>query len=103
MCHFDFPFLITSDVGFFVSWHMNLHGLFNAKAILVEEKQWYYLTHIWISKGVHAFLKIISLKMNVIAWLEFELTFFLSAVHHFSYYVMGTLFIRFYSRPCLDR
>ena len=23
--------------GFFVLWHINLHGLFNAKAILVEE------------------------------------------------------------------
>ena len=29
--------------GFLVWWHINLHGLFNAKAIFVEEQQWYYL------------------------------------------------------------
>ena len=26
---------------------MAYHGLFNSKAILVEQKQWYYLTHSW--------------------------------------------------------
>ena len=25
--------------------HINLNGLFNGKAILVEKQQWYYLTH----------------------------------------------------------
>ena len=30
----------------FVWWHMNFHWLFNAKAILEEEQQWYYSTHI---------------------------------------------------------
>ena len=46
-------------------------GLFNAKYILPEE-QLYYLTHSWEDKGVHTFPKGICLKMNVIAWLEFE-------------------------------
>ena len=36
---------------------VNLCGLFNAKAILVEEQQWYYLTHSWRDKEVHAFPK----------------------------------------------
>ena len=30
---------------FFVQWHIKLHGLFSAKAILVEEHDWYYFTH----------------------------------------------------------
>ena len=29
--------------------------LFNAKAILLEEQLWYYLTHSWEDKGVHTF------------------------------------------------
>ena len=32
---------------FLVSWHINLRGLFNAKAILVEEQELYYLIHSW--------------------------------------------------------
>ena len=34
---------------FFVSWHVNLHGLFNIKAILIEEQQ--------SDKGFHTFPK----------------------------------------------
>ena len=45
--------------------------LFNAKAILLEEQQWYYLTHSWEDKGVHTFLKSICLRVNVIARLSF--------------------------------
>ena len=41
--------------GFFVYWRIKLRGLFNAKDILEEEKQWYYLTYSWRDKGVHAF------------------------------------------------
>ena len=40
--------------GFFVLWHINLHGLFNTNAILVEQL-WYYLTHNWENKGIHIF------------------------------------------------
>ena len=40
--------------------HINLRGLLNAKTILEEEKQWYYLNQ------VHAFPKSISQKVNVI-------------------------------------
>ena len=53
----------------------------NAKVILVEEQFCYFLTHSWEDKGVHIFPKDISKKkMNVIARLEFELTYFEAAV-----------------------
>ena len=39
---------------------------------------------------VHAFYKDISLKMNIIAQLEFELACFKVAVRHFNYYTMGS-------------
>ena len=42
-------------------------------AILLEEHL-YYLTDTRINNKVHAFSKCISPKVNVIAWLEFELT-----------------------------
>ena len=49
------------------------HGLFNAKAILVEE-QWYYVTHNWGRQGGHTFPKGIRLEGNIIVWLEFKIT-----------------------------
>ena len=55
--------------------------LFNAKAILLEEQLWYYLTHSWEDKGVHTFPKGICPKVNVIARLGFELAYYNSAVH----------------------
>ena len=58
---------------FFASWHISLHGLFNAKAILVEEQPWSYLTHSCDDKWVHIFLKGIGQKMNAVARREFEL------------------------------
>ena len=39
---------------------------------------------------VHTFYKSISLKVNVIAQLEFELNYFQAIVQHFSHYTMGT-------------
>ena len=57
--------------------------LFNAKAILLEEQLWYYLTHSWEDKGVHTFLKGICPKVNVIARLEYEIAYNDSAVHRF--------------------
>ena len=38
-------------------WHINLCGLFNTKAILLEEQQWRYLTQSWMDKEVHTFAK----------------------------------------------
>ena len=65
---------------------MNLCRLFNAKAILLEEQSWYYLSHSWEDKGVHTFLKGIFPKVNVIVWLEYELTYYDSTVHRFNHY-----------------
>ena len=51
---------ILSRFIFFVYRHTNLHGLFNAKATLVEEQLCYCLTHSQGNNGVHASLKDIS-------------------------------------------
>ena len=55
----------------------NLDGLFNAEVILVEEQQWYYITHYWEGKEVHAFLKCICPKVNVIVQEERNCTILL--------------------------
>ena len=65
--------------------------LFNAKAILLEEQSWYYLTHSWEDKGFHTFPKGICPKVNVIARLEYELADFDSSVHHFNHYTTWIL------------
>ena len=52
---------------------MNLRGLFNAKAISVDEQQRYYLIHSWRDKMIHAFSTDTSPKVNVIARLGFDL------------------------------
>ena len=67
-----------------------LFRLFNAKAILIEEQWWYYLTHSWDDKGVHTFPKGICPKVNVIAKLEYELAYYDSAVHRFNHYTTRT-------------
>ena len=53
--------------GVFI-WFLCFYGIssFVGKAILVKEQLWYYLNYIWRDKGVHAFTKGISPKVNVI-------------------------------------
>ena len=41
------------------------NGIFNAKAILLGEQQWCYLTYNWEDKEVHTFPKSICLKVNI--------------------------------------
>ena len=65
---------------------INLLRLFNAKTILIEEQQWYYLTDCWRDKRFHTFTKIISLKMNIIMQLEFELAYYNLEILHISHY-----------------
>ena len=65
---------------------MNFRRLFNAKATLLEEQLWYYLTHSWEDKEVHTFPEGIYPKVNVIALLEFELAYYDSAVQRFNPY-----------------
>ena len=64
--------------------------LFNARTILLEEQQWYYLTHSWEDKGVHTFPKGICPKVNVLARPEYELAYYDSAVHRFNNYTTRT-------------
>ena len=74
-------------VSFFLSFFngiSTLFRLFNAKAILLEEQYWYYLTHSWEDKGVRTFPKGICPKVNVIARLEYELAYYDSAVQRFN-------------------
>ena len=61
--------------------------------MLVEDKHRYYLTYNWRNKegGFMPFLRAISLKMNVIERLEFELVYFGAAFQYFSHYATGTL------------
>ena len=68
-------------------------GLFNAETILVEEPQQCYLTYSWTwvgSKRVHTVLKCISLEVNVIARLEFELAYYDLTVQHVNHYSTRT-------------
>ena len=60
--------------GFFLWWHTNLHGLSNAKAILVEH-QW-FLTYKW-GRGmeVHTFPKGIRPNVNAVFWDECRIKF----------------------------
>ena len=67
-----------------------LFRLFYAKAILLEEQYWYYLTHSWEDKGAHTFPKGICPKVNVIARLEYELAYYDSAVQRFNHYTTRT-------------
>ena len=54
----------------------NFRGLVNAKNMLVGEQRRWYLIDSWSEKGVHTFPKSISLKRNVIARLDFELSYY---------------------------
>ena len=65
----------------------------NAKAILLEEQLWFYLTHSWEDKRVHTFPKGICPKMNVMVQLEFELAYYDPAVYRFNHYTTRTLHI----------
>ena len=68
---------------------LDLQGLY-AKAILVEEQKWYYLTYCLWDKGDHIFVNGFSPKVNVIARLGFELAYLEAIVKHFSFYTRGT-------------
>ena len=76
--------------GFFFLWQINLRGLVNARAILVEGQWLYHHIYSWWNKGVHAFPWGINLKVNVIPWLEFELAYSNIAFQNVSYKTTGT-------------
>ena len=53
-------------------------------SFFLEWESWYYLTLRWEDKRVHTFPKGICPKVNAIAWLEFELSYYNSIVHPFN-------------------
>ena len=71
--------------------NINIHRIFNAKANLWEEQQQSNLTHNGEDKEAHTFPKGICSKVNVIAQLEFELTYYDFAVQCFNHYNTRTL------------
>ena len=62
--------------------HINFHGLFKVKSMLVEEQLQYYCTHSWEGKEVIAFLNVSSNSTGVP-------THFEATVQHFCHYVRG--------------
>ena len=78
--------LIRNVLFGLVSFFNGICVLFNAKAVLVEEHQWYYLNYCYESNRVNTFLMNICPKENVIAWLEFKLAYFEAAVQHIRHY-----------------
>ena len=70
---------------------INFRGLFNAKAITVEEQLRYYLTHSWGDKGVHILPKGICPNVNEMVRLEFELACYNILVQQVSLYTTRTL------------
>ena len=76
-------------------WHIDYLRLINPKSIFLEGQYWYYLAYRRKDKRVPTVHKDICLKVNVIAWLEFELMYYDSTVQHFNHYTMGTSCIVF--------
>ena len=68
---------------FFVLWPINLCGLFIAKDILLEAIVVGLFTHSWGYESI-------SLKVNVIAWLELKLAYCDVTFQHVSHYAMWT-------------
>ena len=60
------------------------------KPFLIEEQQWYYLTHSWVDESIHTFSKDITLKVNIIAQQEFELLHYYITVYHMIHYATWT-------------
>ena len=81
---------MAKGFGFFVYWHINLHGLLKVQSPPLEEQLWYYLTNSWVDKWVHAFPKGISTKVIVRMWLWFEHTYYDVAVQYDNNDALGT-------------
>ena len=64
----------------------NFVGYLMLISIIVEEPLEYYLTHSWTDRGCIPFPRVFSPKINAIAQLENELTYYNVAVQQVSYY-----------------
>ena len=67
-----------NQTRFLCSSYINCRGLFNSQTILVDERYWYLivLTPHLSDWGIPIFLKSVSLKVNLIANLWFELIYY---------------------------
>ena len=65
--------------------------MLNGISTFLERRQWYYLTHSRKDKKVYAFPESISLKVNLIARLEFELAYYDVVVQHVNHNTTETL------------
>ena len=85
--NYSFRTSIEGEISIsFFWWYISLFRLFNAKGTHLEEQEWYYLTYSWEDKGgVHTSPKSICPKVNVIARLDFELTYYDSTVQCFNH------------------
>ena len=52
----------------------------------IEELKWYYLTHTWWDKRFHSIPKASRLKVNTIAQVVLELTYYDVKIQHVSHY-----------------
>ena len=68
----------------------------NAKAIIIDKQQWYYLTHSWESERIHNFHKGIRLKVDLITRLDFVHAYYNVSVHYFSHYATRTTGFSFF-------
>ena len=82
-----------SRLVFCFKWHVNLCGLFCAKAIIVEEQWRWYLTNSWEDNWFHTFPKGIWPKMRIIARLEYELAYYDVAVDTLTTTLCGLLLV----------
>ena len=64
----------------------NTFRFFNAKTILLRRKVLVLLNHRWEEKKAHTFAEGIRLKVNGTVQLEFEHSYYDSAVHRFNHY-----------------
>ena len=87
ICIYDIYFCVYVCFGFFIEWHINLRGLFNA---IFVEQQCCYIKYSRQDKEVDTFHKGINPDVNGVALLEFELASFEAAVQYFGYYTTGS-------------
>ena len=76
---------LYQSFNFFVLWHINPRGLFNARALLAEVQLRYYLNYSLWDKSVQTFPRGIRPKTKVVPRLESEVT-----ARFFSHFTMQT-------------
>ena len=71
-----------------LNWHMNPYGFFNAKTIIVKCSKKYYLSG--GIRGFNTFLWGLSLRVNVVTQIVFELAYFEAVMQYIIRYTTDT-------------